>query len=438
MASRVKFIRKAIGKNIIDNIKDTTRRVSRAETREVVDSGVGEFGDSVSFGVEGIVKTHGVRADGILTLWNLNEPRYFGGTPPYSHEIPPNALLEDNHIVVEVKGKIFNGSGGNRLFAPHLYLGLTAAELPVGSETTLSVASLTTGYRRFTYRAEIHQAPWWGTWVQVDEEFTVENVATVYNNLVYTDLSGGIGIIESLDQVDNAFFYMLVDGTLTQGRVFIKSVDYQFLDGTTNKPKIHWTSRQESDHVRDTYMQSGTPNTNHGSDNDWYVGELSTAVSTRRSLVCFEDLSNIPPNQYVIEEAYFMPTILNDVSANAAVLEIYPLVVPFVESEATWNISATATNWSTAGAGDSTNDYDGTTLIASENFAASETVAVIKLIDLDLDYMQDVIDGVRPNYGWLIKMQTDATPANNAYGFYSTDHANVGYRPQLHLVLRKL
>jgi hypothetical protein len=175
----------------------------------------------------------------------------------------------------------------------------------------------------------------------------------------------------------------------------------------------------------DTWIDSSQVNTNRGSSGTLAVGESNAAAAVGRALIKF-DLSSIPSNAVITSATLYM-TISADVSSNARSFRVYRLVRSWVESEATWNIAATGTNWGTAGAGNTTTDYDPTAW-ATTAFTANETVGTEKAWALDVTEFEKFINGTYTNYGWVIRADTEN---NDQYIFYSSSNATSSNRPRL-------
>jgi len=110
-------------------------------------------------------------------------------------------------------------------------------------------------------------------------------------------------------------------------------------------------------------------------------------------------------------------------------IEMYRLLQNQVQTQLTWNIYSTGNNWSTAG-GLSATDAD-LTVLASQGLANGTANTYIEFSGANLDqYVEDVINGVNPNYGILMARNSD-TAYDLAYVIWNSDTATDGQRPEL-------
>lgn len=154
----------------------------------------------------------------------------------------------------------------------------------------------------------------------------------------------------------------------------------------------------------DTYISIGFPNTNFGTDTTFVVG------SSRFGLIKF-DLSAIPANATINEAILDMTSD----SGAASTIVFYRLVRDWVETEATYNIAETGTNWGTAGALNTTTDYNSTSL---GTMAFSSAADEKQTLDITAT-VQNWVDLTNPNYGLKI-----ALSSGSAKLYHSLDAGN--------------
>lgn len=135
----------------------------------------------------------------------------------------------------------------------------------------------------------------------------------------------------------------------------------------------------------DTALLSDFPTTNVGSSTTILVSSVAN------SLIKF-DISSIPASQTILSATL---SLTRDNAGTPTVIGAYRMVRDWVEAEATWNIAQTAVNWGTAGANNTSSDYD-PTLIRQWGYetAANET----KNADIT-SVVSDWYDGTHTNYG---------------------------------------
>lgn len=153
---------------------------------------------------------------------------------------------------------------------------------------------------------------------------------------------------------------------------------------------------------QDTYIDVDNPGNNYGDETTFRV--KTSAASERRGVVHF-DLSGLAGQ--TVSSATLSFTV-NNTSANSRV-EVYPLTRAFNETQATWNIAATATNWTTPGG-----DYDSANLIGSfvpnPNGVVSITGAALNTL------VQNWIDSGATNYGVILVLKGVVDDARSARG----------------------
>jgi len=178
---------------------------------------------------------------------------------------------------------------------------------------------------------------------------------------------------------------------------------------------------------KDTGIYMGEPDTNHGTDAT-IVTDGDGSNPSRAGLFQF-DVSSIPATA-IVTAGSFTLYCTNSGSASS-IYRILP-ANDWVESEATWNIRKTGSNWAGGdGDGDSDDgcsvsgtDYDATSMSA-DPFGSSGSVTA----DFDSNGVADVqgwIDGTYTNNGIVFSQ----TYTNGAI-FVSSDNATAANRPKL-------
>jgi len=175
----------------------------------------------------------------------------------------------------------------------------------------------------------------------------------------------------------------------------------------------------------DTFMMNVNPTTNFGTVNEMGVGEANNSLNTvARSLIKF-DLSSIPSNAVITSVTLSLWTNA-DYSSNGRTIRVFRLKVPFNETQATWNIRASGSNWQTAGASGA-NDRESVS-IGSVQILANEPLNTEKQIALDAVKIQELINGTFANNGFIIIADTEI---NDGFTYKTSDHATASQRPKL-------
>ena len=159
----------------------------------------------------------------------------------------------------------------------------------------------------------------------------------------------------------------------------------------------------------DTFIQSNEADTNKDSLDALYVGESNIAAGIGRGLIKF-DWSSISPPDIVISTATISLWIAGDLSDNARTFKIYRVLRNWVETQATWNNYSSGNSWTTAGCGSDGNDADLTNYLASCSFYATQYNGDQKdfvFTASGLVILQNMVRGTYPNYGFLIKADTE-------------------------------
>jgi uncharacterized protein YjiK len=167
--------------------------------------------------------------------------------------------------------------------------------------------------------------------------------------------------------------------------------------------------------TRDTWIESGAPTANHGTDATLYIDgspDLSSLV--------YWDLTIIPPGSIV--QSVDIQTNVQDASSTA--YELYELKRPWVESEATWNQFAPGQNWQTAGAQGS-QDKGSTVLGAISGSSTGSNTTSLNSAGIAL--VQSWIDDPNSNHGLIIQNYNNS----NGLDLSSSEAATVLQRPKL-------
>lgn len=164
--------------------------------------------------------------------------------------------------------------------------------------------------------------------------------------------------------------------------------------------------------AEDTSINSVFPTLNIGSGIQFIVSGVANG------LVKF-DISSIPSNA-TISQAIF--SLFTASASGSSVQNVHRLVRNWVESEATWNEAETGTNWGTAGAANTTTDYNSTLLDTITQSSSSNTESTADITST----VQDWVDGTSSNYGLRLSYAS-----GTAVNWHSADGLTAAYHPSL-------
>ncbi len=179
--------------------------------------------------------------------------------------------------------------------------------------------------------------------------------------------------------------------------------------------------------VTDNELTSNVPDTNYGTSTSIHIGKEyagGAGTSIWRPVIKF-DISSIPATATITGTVLTL-TVLNEDSLNSRTISCYRVKRAWSESQSTWNSYTTGNAWQTAGASGA-NDREatnigtatqGATLVEGNEVAITLTAAKI----------QEMINGVFTNNGFLLQVDTENADAVN---YYSTNHATTTKRPKL-------
>lgn len=176
----------------------------------------------------------------------------------------------------------------------------------------------------------------------------------------------------------------------------------------------------------DTYLNNTAPSSNFSTSIHLQAGERDDLASDfNRPLIKF-DLSGIPRTARIIR-ADLTLVVDTERSSFARDHKVYRLLRNWVLGQATWTDYSTGNAWAAGGAGSAGSDYD-STVWATVNLSATEAAGAAKVFSLSVAEFQKLINGTYPNYGWLIRVDTET---NDGILYGSSNHGTAARRPQL-------
>jgi len=189
--------------------------------------------------------------------------------------------------------------------------------------------------------------------------------------------------------------------------------------GVAYGPEQTLTLQPDNTAGLDVYIDSSNSTTNYDFLDYFRVDSKSLADKGVRILIKF-DVSSIPSNALIISA--ILTLVLKDVSGSNT-LNLHEATTDWVESQATWNIAKTGTNWTAIG-GDFSAEVVASQVFSESNFEQSVQSSV-----------EAWVAGTRTNYGWLGKV-LDEVSGNTNWRFHTSNHATETNRPKLEVVYK--
>jgi disulfide oxidoreductase YuzD len=168
--------------------------------------------------------------------------------------------------------------------------------------------------------------------------------------------------------------------------------------------------------TRDTYLLSGSPNNNYGSEIN-----LSADGSPDESALLYWDLTSIPVGSSV-QSVDFSFEVINRATQD---YEIYRLYRAWNENEATWNEYASGQSWQISGADGAA---DRSTISIGSILGPSVGNYTISLNAEGISVVQSWVDDPSSNHGFII---LDYISATNGLEISSRETGTISNRPQL-------
>ncbi len=175
----------------------------------------------------------------------------------------------------------------------------------------------------------------------------------------------------------------------------------------------------------DTMMIQDTATTNYDTSVNLDIGEASGTVSIRRAWVK-PDFTGMPADA-ILASAAFMITPTSDDSANARTMTMARCLRAVVSGQMTYNVYSTGNSWGTAGAHNTSTDYDSAVSIGTMAVGASPTLNSPMTMTLLANELQKFKDGTYTNNGVLLFVNTESS---DFIRYASTNHATPEYRPR--------
>lgn len=172
-------------------------------------------------------------------------------------------------------------------------------------------------------------------------------------------------------------------------------------------------------------LLDGNPTTNYGEANYGYISQMGINNNYHYLLV-FSGLSNISAPVTVNSATIYI--YAHGTTTPGPTIHGRPLLVPFVQNEATWNIRSTGNNWTTAGAMSDGNDRRAVvsfTDTAADGLSGAYASFTANQLASDIE---DQIDGTLNNYGFVLEENGDSRNLQHQdYGDGERPYVSVDY-----------
>lgn len=213
--------------------------------------------------------------------------------------------------------------------------------------------------------------------------------------------------------------------TVSLERDALGGVKHQYLIYPSEPPELFTVNLQQGVSpasyagTRDTYIYQYEPTQNYGT-----AGAIAISYGRAlRGLLKF-DLSPIPP-QAVIKKAHL--TVYLRTSGVASIrVGLYPLLTPWVDRQATWNLAAEGQPWSVAGAQGIAVDYSPLAVDEKVIYPASSSTFNVRPL------VQAWLTGGLPNEGVLI-LGPETGSGSTWYRLDSSESGAADQRPRLEI-----
>src|ERR1041385_685744 len=158
--------------------------------------------------------------------------------------------------------------------------------------------------------------------------------------------------------------------------------------------------------VADTYLSEQDPNSNFGNGLDMVMGTQGPTggAPTNRGLLMFDISGQIPPGSQVTSVAVTLSVVkVPSLGANST-FELRRVLLPWNETEATWNHSGTNAAWSAPG-GAAPTDFSSAPS-GTQSVAGLGSYTFLSTANLVAD-VQSWVDNPNANFGWIVQTQLE-------------------------------
>lgn len=176
----------------------------------------------------------------------------------------------------------------------------------------------------------------------------------------------------------------------------------------------------------DVKIKSVASTTNYEGGSDLEVHYF--AVGDHGATLLKFDLSSIAPT--VVVNSVTLHLYQESVFAAGDQAGIHRLLRNWTANQATWNVYTTGNSWTTAGALSDGNDRVGaaSATVVLPGYTLGDTTVSSAGMATDV---QNWINGITPNYGWLIADDVPFDPDNGNYSVFTSSDGTNTQRPYL-------
>jgi hypothetical protein len=181
----------------------------------------------------------------------------------------------------------------------------------------------------------------------------------------------------------------------------------------------------------DTFISEGSATTNYGTANYMEVNKYQ-AAGWNMGLVKATGIASLPPTAVISAVSLHVRVNATDLADGTYVISAKRLLRNWVTAQATWNIWATASNWTTAGAQGNGSDREATATFASAGLDLTTGYKTLTGNATAVSDVQAMLAGSMSNFGWML----EKTDAANDFAFRNLDSSDAadGIRPYLTVV----
>ena len=220
--------------------------------------------------------------------------------------------------------------------------------------------------------------------------------------------------------------------------------------------------------IADATIDADSATTNYGTNNFIRAGGASAGAPGQCSTVISADLSALPDSAIILRARLYLYQASQVALANAPMLKVYRLYNTFTESQVTYNIRKTATNWVSPGAGtpgpaatdlawvqiSTDTAVGGTNFVGADTLTASTAADTPKMpivsakpksgagaatavkckgwATFDItNYVRQANNGTAATCQFLIVADEDAYGVTGVIWWYASNFANKPYRPKI-------
>jgi RHS repeat-associated protein len=275
-------------------------------------------------------------------------------------------------------------SGNSSQQGYYLVVGDINTAAPVISSNPDTIAEV---YEEYQYQV---------TATDADLDSLTYSLSVAPASMTIDNQSGLVTWTPSGDEIgDHAVTVRVSDGYTTTDQSFTLTVS-QLVQAITTLTAVDGTG----------YISDFAKDANY-SQYSMTLGERNDQDNQKKRVLTKFDFSSL--NGKTIDSAVLRIYIDDDRSNNGRTAHVHRVKKTWIGNQVTWNKASSGANWQTAGAmGINDIDYNAA---GSRYFSSNESLGQYKDFTLDVNQIQEMIDGTFTNNGFLIKMETESDDA---------------------------